>query len=136
MDNKKKDQFNFVQKPEPEKIDLFNKPQILEWIVMFLLTFLWAITTHFVYILQSKITFPLYSPKQRTKFRILRIIAVKILIFTLFIYSFEGIITPFIINNFITYFQLTPQTKTHFLAASLGITLGLFSGLKLRLIIK
>lgn len=126
-----------IPKPEPVKASIFNKPHFIEWMMMFILTFMWVLGTHFTFILSNQF-FPFFNRviKSKHKLNIWKLVMYKILLFSLFAYFFETMVVSNIVYLFVNNFFATPDTKIHYLSASLGITLGLFSGLKLKTIIK
>ena len=98
---------------------------------------MWVLGTHFTFILSNQF-FPFFNRviKSKHKLNIWKLVMYKILLFSLFAYFFETMVVSNIVYLFVNNFFATPDTKIHYLSASLGITLGLFSGLKLKTIIK
>jgi hypothetical protein len=126
-----------IPKPEPVKTSYFGKPHVLEWFMMFTLTLMWTLGTHYTFILSNQM-FPFFSKDLmgKNQIEVWKLIIFKILSFSLFAYFFEVTVVTFVVQLFVNNFFLTPDTTIHFLSASLGITLGLFSGLKLKTIIQ
>ena len=139
MDNSllKNNKQSDIPKEKPEEQNIFNDPQIFELLMMFVLTFLWVLGTHYTFLLGNKL-FPFFLRDLRNKnmVNLWKLITYKILLFTLFAYLFETTIVSKIIKLFMDKFLIQTETKIHYLAASLGITLGLFSGLRLKMIIR
>tara|TARA_B000000557_G_C20740017_1_gene428159 strand:- start:175 stop:594 length:420 start_codon:yes stop_codon:yes gene_type:complete len=128
---------NDIPKEKPEEQNIFNEPHIYEWFMMFILTFLWVLGTHYTFLIGNRL-FPFFLRDLRNKnmLNLWKLIIYKILLFSLFAYLFETTIVSKIVNIFMDKFLILTDTKIHYLAASLGITLGLFSGLRLKMIIK
>lgn len=126
-----------IPKEKPAKTTLFNTPHFIEWFMMFIITLLWVLGTHYTFLI-SNLMFPFFLKdlSNRNYFNLWKLIIYKIILFSLFAYLFESIFVSNIVNLFLTTFLIGTDTKMHYLAASLGITLGLFSGLKLKSIIK